>query len=106
MALALVTIVPPYILAGMLVAGLALSGVVPVVFSLAGDFSPGRAGAASATVTTIGYSGLLAGPVAIGALAEWQGLRLALGLVVLAGAAIVALGWPLKVPTSAGEPLR
>jgi hypothetical protein len=39
-------------------------------------------------VTTLGYLGFLAGPAVIGAAAELAGLRVALGLVVMATLAI------------------
>lgn len=91
MALALATEAPPLILAGFLVVGLALAGVVPVVFSLAGDAAPGRSGGASSVITTIGYAGFLIGPGLIGAVAEVTSLRLALGTVVLTGLSVALL---------------
>lgn len=47
MALALATREPLLVVAGFLVVGLALSAVVPIAFSVAGDLAPGRAGAPS-----------------------------------------------------------
>jgi MFS family permease len=91
MVLALATELPALVLAGFLVVGLALAGVAPIAFSLAGDAAPRRAGAASAVVTTIGYGGFLLGPGLVGGVAEVTSLRLALLVVAMAGVAISAL---------------
>ena len=92
MALSLATREPLLVVAGFLVVGLALSAVVPVAFSTAGDLAPsGRAGAAISVVTTFGYGGFLLGPVIVGGLAEVFGLRVALGTIVVAGLLIFAL---------------
>jgi Na+/melibiose symporter-like transporter len=91
MTLALATEQPVVILAGFLVVGLALAGVVPVVFSLAGDAAPGRSGGASSVITTIGYAGFLVGPGLIGAVAELTSLRLALGTIILTGLSVALL---------------
>jgi MFS family permease len=105
MTLSLATREPPLVIAGFLVVGLALSAIVPVAFSLAGDVAPGRAGAAISVATTLGYGGFLLGPVIVGGLAELLGLRAALGTIAVAGAAIFALS--LRVGSdrrsSAGE---
>ena len=98
MALALVTRQPPVVVAGFLLVGLALSAVVPIAFSAAGDHAPDRAGGAISVVTTLGYGGFLLGPVLVGGLAELFGLRLALGVVALAGLAVFALSTRLKTP--------
>jgi MFS family permease len=91
MALSLATREPLLVVAGFLVVGLALSAVVPVAFSTAGDLAPsGRAGASISVVTTFGYGGFLLGPVIVGGLAEVFGLRVALGTIVLAGILIFA----------------
>lgn len=91
MLVALATTAPPLVLLGLLVTGLALAGVAPIAFSLAGDLAPGRAGEASSVITTVGYTGFLLGPALIGGLAELAGLRVALGSVAVAGGAIAAL---------------
>ena len=90
-ALALVTREPLLVILGFLVAGAALSAVVPISFSVAGDLAPARAGAAISVVTTLGYGGFLLGPVMVGGLAEVFGLRVALGTIAVAGLAILAL---------------
>jgi MFS family permease len=96
MILALATRDPLLVVAGFLVVGLALSAVVPIAFSVAGDLAPGRAGAAISAVTTLGYGGFLLGPVIVGGLAELFGLRIALGTVAAAGILIFTLASRLK----------
>lgn len=91
MTLALATREPPLVIAGFLVVGLALSAVVPIAFSTAGDLAPEKAGAAISVVTTLGYGGFLLGPVIVGGLAEVLGLRIALGIIAVSGLLIFAL---------------
>lgn len=91
MSLALATREPALVVAGFLVVGLALSAIVPIAFSVAGDLAPGRAGAAISVVTTLGYGGFLLGPVIVGGLAEIVGLRIALGTIAVAGVVISTL---------------
>ena len=91
MALALVTREPVLVVLGFLVVGAALSAVVPIAFSVAGDLAPARAGAAISVVTTLGDGGFLLGPVIVGGLAEIFGLRTALGTIAVAGVAILVL---------------
>jgi MFS family permease len=82
--------------AGFLVVGLAISGMAPLAQSVAGDLVPGRTGAAVSVVVTISYGWfLLAGP-AVGGLAELVGLRLALGVIALAGLAVFVLSLSLR----------
>jgi MFS family permease len=96
MTLSLATTEPFLVVAGFLFVGLALSAVVPIAFSMAGDLAPERAGAAISVVTTLGYGGFLMGPVIVGGLAEVFGLRLALATISVAGAAILVLSLRLK----------
>ncbi len=104
MALALATTEPILVVCGFLVVGLALSAVVPIALSVAGDMFPERAGGASSVVTALGYGGFLLGPILVGTVAELLDLRLALGIVVLAGISIFALaGAPGKRRTRAGR---
>jgi MFS family permease len=98
MALALATVEPLLVVAGFLLVGLALSAVVPVAFSVAGDLAPGRAGGAISVVTTLGYGGFLLGPVIVGGLGEVLGLRTALGAIAVAGCLIFALSLRIKGP--------
>jgi MFS family permease len=102
MMISLATREPLFVVVGFLIVGLALSAVVPVAFSTAGDLAPsGRAGAAISVVTTFGYGGFLLGPVIVGGLAEVFGLRTALGTIVVAGILIFALSLLLSGRPSA-----
>lgn len=102
MVLALATREPVLVVAGFLVVGLALSGVAPIAFSVAGDLAPDRAGAAISVVTTLGYGGFLLGPAVVGGLAELLGLRTALLTIAVAGLLIAALGY--RVSAGKGGP--
>jgi predicted MFS family arabinose efflux permease len=94
-------------LAGFVLVGLGASNIVPVLFSAAGRIPGTAAGVALATVTGLGYAGMLAGPAAIGLVAHATSLPTALGGVavlvagVSAGAAI--LHGP-RTSVSTGEP--
>jgi predicted MFS family arabinose efflux permease len=82
-------------LAGFFLVGLGASNIVPVLFSAAGRLPGTAAGVSIATVTALGYSGMLAGPALIGFIAQATSLPLALSgiaaslLVVAASAAMV-----------------
>ena len=80
---------PPLAMAGMAVAALGASFVVPVVVSLAAVRAGPHAGRAASYVLTLGYAGFLIGPSLIGILGELAGLRVALAVVPLAAAVIV-----------------
>ncbi|OOG42107.1 MFS transporter [Rhodanobacter sp. C05] len=72
---------PPVSLSGFVLIGLGASNIVPVMFSAAGRL-PGIPPAISiATVTTLGYAGLLSGPALIGFLAHASNLPVALAVV-------------------------
>ncbi len=102
MALALVTTLPALIIGGFLLVGLAISGMAPLAQSAAGDLFPQRAGAATSVVIAFSSGGgLLATPL-VGGMAEVTGLRAALGLVVVAGLAVLVLSTRLR-ETKAGR---
>jgi len=101
MLLSLATLEPLLVVAGFLVVGLALSAVIPVAMSVAGDLAPGRAGGAISVVTTLGYGGFLLGPVIVGGLAEVFGLRVALGTIAVSGLLIFVLALLVRVQRSA-----
>jgi MFS family permease len=83
--------------AGFALVGLGLANIVPVVFSAAGR----RAGPPGvALAATMGYGGLMGAPPVIGFLADALGLRPALGLLILAMAAVMLLA-----PAAAYRPL-
>jgi len=73
--------------AGFFLVGLGGANAAPILFSAAGRTGP----TALAAVATLGYGGMLLGPPMIGGLAELAGLRLAMGVLAAAMAAI-ALG--------------
>jgi MFS family permease len=88
--LALVVSAPAAALVGFACLGAGMSSVVPIVFRAAGQV-PGIASSVSlSAVSSVGYLGFVAGPPAIGGIAELIGLPRALGvIVVLAGAVAV-----------------
>jgi MFS family permease len=71
------------VLLGFAAVGAGLSIVVPLTFSAAGNVPNLPAGVGIAGVATIGYAGFLAGPPAIGLVAEATSLRVAMLLVLL-----------------------
>ncbi len=100
LAAALVAAHPGAAIVGAGLVGLGLANSIPVLFGAAGRM-PGLApGAALAAVATTGYGGFLAGPPAIGLVADARGLPVALGLVALA-CALIALGAGLVRPARA-----
>lgn len=68
---------------GFLLVGIGAANIVPVLFSAAGRVGTGATGIAIATVTTLGYAGMLAGPAAIGYIAHASSLPWALSIVAL-----------------------
>lgn len=68
-------------LGGFLLVGLGASNIVPVLFRRAGSQTAMPAPLAIAAITTIGYAGVLAGPAAIGFLAQAFGLQNAFWLL-------------------------
>ncbi|WP_240796605.1 MFS transporter [Streptomyces sp. RFCAC02] len=73
------------VLAGFVLTGLGLANVFPIALGRAGALA-GPAGVAAAS--TLGYGGMLLGPVAIGFVADWVSLPVA--LTTVAGLAAVA----------------
>ena len=82
---------PLVALAGFASAGAGFSIVFPLALSAAGRTKETAAGPALAAVSTLGYTGFLAGPPVIGFLAQLSNLGAALFVVVLLSAAIVPL---------------
>ena len=85
---------PALALVGFALAGVGLAVAVPTLFAAAGRIGGEGRGAALATVTTLSYLGLVAGPGLMGGVAEALGLRAAFGLVGALGLMLVlgALG--------------
>ena len=65
---------------GFFIAGIGLSNIVPIAYSIAGNTPNVKPAVGIAMASTIGYSGFFIGPPAIGFLAEAFDLRLALML--------------------------
>lgn len=85
-------------LAGFAVTGLGLANIFPVAVGRAGELA-GPSGVAAAS--TLGYGGMLLGPPAIGFLADWFSLPVALTTVALLAAAAAALGYGARNATHA-----
>jgi hypothetical protein len=77
-------------LAGLALAGLGIANAVPLLFSAAGRIPP--AGPSLAATFTLGYTGFIVGPPAIGFLAQAIGLPRTLALLCVAALVVVALG--------------
>ncbi|MEV8455923.1 MFS transporter [Streptomyces sp. NPDC052095] len=78
------------VLLGFAVTGIGLANIFPVAVGRAGALAgPGGVAAAS----TLGYGGMLLGPPAIGFLAEWSSLPVALTTVAVLAVAAAALGY-------------
>jgi MFS family permease len=89
--MALVLSGPVAALVGFACLGAGMSSVIPIVFRAAGQ-APGIAsGVALSAVSSMGYLGFVAGPPAIGGIAELIGLPAALGVLVALAAAVAAL---------------
>ncbi len=82
-------------IAGFALLGLGLAGIFPQIVTAAARLDPGRAGRNIGRIAAVAYSGLLSGPVMIGAIASGVGLRdallvpAALALVVTAVAGVL-----------------
>ncbi|MFG2719146.1 MFS transporter [Streptomyces sp. NPDC048416] len=85
-------------LAGFAVMGLGLANIFPVAVARAGALAgPGGVAAAS----TLGYGGMLLGPPAIGLLAEWASLPIALTTVAALAAGAALIGYAARHATAA-----
>ncbi len=90
LALLLVVAHAAVAVAGFVLVGIGVANAVPLLFSAAGRVPP--SGRSLAAAFTIGYLGFIAGPPAIGALADAFTLPAALALVCGALAVVAALG--------------
>ncbi|WP_405846490.1 MFS transporter [Streptomyces niveus] len=80
-------------LAGFAITGLGLANIFPVAVARAGALA-GPSGVAAAS--TLGYGGMLLGPPAIGFLADWFSLPVALTTVALLAAAAALIGYSAR----------
>jgi MFS family permease len=103
--LALLADAPVVGIAGYAVAGTGLSTLFPLALRAAAERGPSP-GPAVAAVSALGYVGFVAGPPAIGGLAELVGLRAALLLVVLCCALAAVLAGALRAPRPAAARAR
>ncbi|MFC8917935.1 MFS transporter [Streptomyces sp. NPDC057116] len=88
-------------LLGFAVTGLGLANIFPVAVARAGAVAgPGGVAAAS----TLGYGGMLLGPPAIGFLADWFSLPVALTTVAVLAAGAAVIGYAARGASSAGRP--
>jgi MFS family permease len=91
----------PAAIAGFVALGLGLAGVIPTLFRAGADQPGVSTGPALAAVSSLGYLGFLAGPPMIGAIAQVTSLRLACGVLVLAGLVVLTLA-----PVAGAHPRR
>jgi MFS family permease len=89
-AAALVVPSVPMALVAFAIGGVGIGNVAPVLFAGGGRLEPDAPGRGIAAVTSMGYSGFLAGPPLIGIAAEFTNLQWGLGLTVLAALIIAA----------------
>jgi len=91
----------PYIaIVGFFLVGLGLSSIVPIAYSIGGNERNLPPGVGLAMVTTVGYSGFLLGPPVIGFIADWQNLRVSLGVIALLLALMTLLGYRYKTTSA------
>ena len=91
---------PAAAVAGFALLGAGLAGIFPQIVSSAVRLDPSRAGRNIGQISAVAYSGLLCGPVAIGAAASGVGLRDAL-LIPAALAVLVAAAAGVLSPHAA-----
>lgn len=80
-------------LAGIALAGAGVSLNAPIVFGAGGR----RSATAVATVTTLGYAGLLVGPPLVGGIAQASSLRVSFGVLAALAAAVAAAAMRVQV---------
>ncbi len=90
---------PAAAIAGFALLGAGLAAIFPQVVTVAAALDPARAGRNIGRIAAVAYSGLLTGPVAIGAIASGIGLRNAL-LIPAALALITAVTAGVMSPKS------
>src|SRR5690242_3053897 len=86
-ALAVALPAPPTAIAGFTLVGAGCAVLVPLAFSAGANL--GRTGAALAVITSAGYAGSIVGPFVIGSTADRIGLRIALGIPLLAALGVL-----------------
>lgn len=99
LALAVALPSPGLVIAGFALVGLGLANIVPSLFSVAGRLH-GTAAIGVAMVATAGYAGFLAGPVVIGSLAQYAGLRAAMAMLLVFAGIVGLLSRSIQDPRS------
>jgi MFS family permease len=97
--------IPAVAIVGFVCLGAGLSNGIPIVFSAGGRSVP-TSSTGIGTVATLGYMGFIAGPPAIGVVAQLSSLRVALGLIPLLSLLIFALAPsadPRREPVPSGR---
>jgi MFS family permease len=89
----------PAVLLGFALGGAGISLNAPIVFGFAGRRPD--AGTAVATVTTIGYLGLLVGPPLVGGIAQATSLRVSFAVLAVIAAAVAVAATRLRFDASA-----
>jgi fucose permease len=95
----LIAVFLPYLVTaalGLILIGLGMSIVVPVVYSLAAKNKHLSPSYAISAVTMIGYLGFLTGPILIGSVSDWIGMRWAFAAISVFGLLISVLAF--KIP--------
>jgi len=100
MAVAVLAPHPLIAIGGFALAGIGLSVIAPALFSAAGNHPGVDPGIAVASISTLGYGGLLLGPSVIGFLAHGIGMQGAMLLIVAMCAAIALFSGGLKTARS------
>jgi MFS family permease len=80
----------PMALVAFAIGGIGIGNVAPVLFAGGGRLEPDAPGRGIAAVTSMGYTGFLAGPPLIGIAAEFTNLQWGLALTVMAALIIAA----------------
>jgi MFS family permease len=93
----------PLTLVGWAVFGLGLAGVVPQLFTAAGNISPTHQSIVLSRVVGAGYVGHLAGPALVGVVAGWVGLNLAFALPLIVCVVAVIVAPIVSRPSDAAE---
>jgi len=83
MLIALLFRYPASALTGFALVGIGMANLIPILFGSAARSRPDHPGAGIAAVATTGYLGFIAGPPAIGWLADYVGLTLAMAVLAV-----------------------
>lgn len=91
--LLLAVLLPYHITAGVgfIFAGLGVSCIVPLVFSLAGKSESMSSATALASISTVGYLGFLMVPPLVGFVAQAVGIRIAFGIIGILGSLVILM---------------